>query len=117
MGWWLFLWLGRWLGGGDRLGEGIRYLIKGFPSTIVRGMLWYGGSIEQRRSLAHEQGTVCSWRGRSTLYFIRRYEDYSYRSLLPLTRLGPRPHACSKQTLSSDLPQLASSSFRWTNWN
>ena len=30
MGWWVFLWLGRGLGGGDRLGEGIVILLKTF---------------------------------------------------------------------------------------
>lgn len=67
MGWWLFLWLGRRLGGGDRLGEGIGILLKTFYLQLFVGMLWYGDSIEQRSSLAHEQGTGCSLRDRSTL--------------------------------------------------
>ena len=39
MGWWLFLWLGRWLGGGDRLGEGIGIWLKAFHLRLVVGML------------------------------------------------------------------------------
>lgn len=37
MGWWLFSWLGRWLGGGDRLGEGIR---SAYQRLSIYDCLW-----------------------------------------------------------------------------
>ena len=79
--------------------RGLNILLKAFHLRLFVRMLWYGGSIEQRRSLAHEPGMGRSWRGRSTLCSIRRYKDYPYRSLLPPTRLPDHTHVRNRPFL------------------
>lgn len=87
--------------------RGLRYLIEGCPYTTARrdGGCYDMMAILSRGDHWHtSKGTVA-------------HGEFLFGAIRTLTRYLPALIGASEQTISSSLPQLASSSFRRMEWN